>query len=741
MLNEGYDLFQALTKAGIKLPSYHHSVVTPGKSAGPCLRVRLKQDSSISSIEAISTDEEWSGLWTIMDGNQNSRPVVRLNVPLLQIPIEDAWWISFGYTNKQKRENLSEIDKLNALKTALNRSDYFQPFIMPSSDENHNNKTSAEKASDLWNRVRDRANEFSILLSGTNNFVDLQSLFERFGKLPDMPIFAAHLRSAIKSQIESGSLPMDIVEILLVGKLTLNTGKRWVPSDSTVQLAFDIDNGVTVYRKATRTILEIELEAQDIRAGETKSNGDFENKCAYGTTGPLQDSAFPNPRLPFVAEKGMPLVSMFSDASANTRYGLTDWAIVPVGQMLASQIAKSLLWATSEEREGKTWRGVASGIFDKLNEQKDLLITYVNGKPNIDATIANFFGEDQDSSDKQFEVDSKVICDALRTIARELPSSKLKVFALRQVSPGQVQIVLSRTLDPLQIISGAKLWNEGTANLPLISVPLPKENGKAPEDGCPMAPYPDQVVRLLSRQWIREGAKKDKQEPFMPVAGPSLGSIIDLLIHEPKKYESIARDLIRRSLIQVGPLLMGLIGAIRKDKKEHDEQYPVKNRYQALTACSMIGLALHALNSRKEDYMQSSAFSVGKMLALADDIHRSYCQVVRDGSIPPSLLGNSLLSTAMENPARAIAVLGDRLKIYIGWAKTAKEPQEMDKEAEKKQIAIRTARKRVDQYGPIVYSVADQGLPAKMDDVAKAHLILGYLASTKENKEGGQVNE
>jgi hypothetical protein len=91
----------------------------------------------------------------------------------------------------------------------------------------------------------------------------------------------------------------------------------------------------------------------------------------------------------------------------------------------------------------------------------------------------------------------------------------------------------------------------------------------------------------------------------------------------------------------------------------------LKNRYPALIACSTIGLVLYALNSRKEDYMQDSVFAVGKMLALADDIHRSYCEVVRDGSLPPSLLGNSLLSTAMENPTRAVAVLGDRLKIYL----------------------------------------------------------------------------
>jgi len=735
MLNEAYDLLQALYKAGVELPSYQQGIVVPGKSAGPCLRVRLQQDSSISSIEVI-TDEEWSGLWTIMDGNQNSHPVVRLNVPLLKIPLDDAWWTSVGYVDNPNRQHISDVEKNNAIKAALDKSDFIQSFTMSSDDENCQKKTQAEKNSDLWARVQDKSKEFSALLGGNNEVAGVQSVFERIAMLPDMQNFATRLRSAIKEQLESGNIPIDIIETLLVGKLKCVNKGRWEFSETKVQLAFDIDRGGTIYRTKTRTAMEAMLEAQNSSAPENSSLAEPIVKCAYGSDGPLQNAPFPKPRLRIVAEKGMPLVSMFSEKRADTtnkRYGLTDSAIVPVGQTLASQMAKALRWVTSDEREGKTWRGIASGIFDKTREQRDLLITYVNGKPDIDVAVADFFGTGQDSSDKQFEVDSKTVCDALSTIVRELPSSVLRVFVLRQVSPGQVQVVFSRALNPIQIVEGARLWNEGAGNLPPISVPLPKEKEKAPEEGRPVAPYPEQVVRLLSRQWIREGAKKDKQEPFTPVAGPPLGSIIDLLIREPGKYEGVARDLLRRSLIQVGPLLRGLIGAIRTNEGKRCDQYPLKNRYQALIACSTLGLVLHALNSQKEDYMQNGAFAVGKMLALADDIHRSYCEVVRDGSIPPSLLGNSLLSTAMENPARAVAVLGDRLKVYIGWAKTAKEPQGMDKEAEKKRIAVKTARKRVDQYGPIAELVADQGLPAKMDDVAKAHLVLGYLASTKEN--------
>jgi len=731
MLNECYNLLQALKTAGIELPSYQQGIVSPGKNTGPCLRIRLRQDSSISSIEAL-TDEEWSGLWTIMEGNQNSRPVIRLTVPLLNVPIRDSWWTSIGYADSEKRVNVSDIDKLNALKTALNNEAWAQSFTITNGNKDLRVKTQAQKASDLWARVQDKSKEVSILLKDYNELADVQRVFERIAILPDMQQFATYLRLAISEQLETGNIPIEILEAFLVGKLKRAKNNEWERSAIKLQLAFDVESG-TIYRKKTKTAMEAALEFRHSNQQDNSSTNESFNKCAYGSDGLLQTGRFPNPRIPIVGEKGMPLVSMFSDAPANTRYRLTDSAIVPVGQLLASQMAEALLWITSDERKGKTWRSIASGLFEKSREKKDLLISYVDGKPDIDAPVADFFGTDQDSLKKQFEVDSKTVCDALNAVVQELPSSVLRVFVLRQVSQGQVQIVLSREIDPRRIIEGSRLWNEGAANLPSIIIPLPYEKDKAPEEGRPFTPYPEQVVRLLSLQWIRGGAKKDKQDPFTNVAGPSLGSIIDLLVREPYKYKGVAHDLLHRSLVQICPLLVGLTGAIRTYKKERSEQYPLTNRLQALIACSTIGLMLHALNSRKEEYMQNSVFAVGKMLALADDIHRSYCEVVRDGGIPPSLLGNSLLSTAMENPARAITMLGDRLRIYIGWVKTAQEPQGTDEKEEKKLIAIRTARKRLDQYGLMAELVARQGLPAKMDDLAKAHLMLGYLASTKEN--------
>jgi hypothetical protein len=347
MLNECYNLLQALKTAGIELPSYQQSIVSPGKTQVPACELRLRQDSSISSIEAL-TEEEWSGLWTIMDGNQNSRPVVRLTVPLLNVPIEDSWWTSIGYADSEKRVTVSDIDKLNALKTALDNQAWFQSFSMTSGNKDLREKTQAQKASDLWARVKDKSKEISILLTNYNELENVRCVFERIAMLPDLHKFSTHLKLAISEELETGNIPIEILEAFLVGKLKRAKNNEWERSAIKLQLAFDVEIG-TIYRKKTKTTMEAALEFwQNNQQGNSSANGSF-SKCAFGSNGLLVMDRFPNPRIPIVGEKGMPLMSMFSDAPANTRYGLTDSAIVPVGQSLASQMAKALRWITSDD--------------------------------------------------------------------------------------------------------------------------------------------------------------------------------------------------------------------------------------------------------------------------------------------------------------------------------------------------------------------------------------------------------
>ena len=58
--------------------------------------------------------------------------------------------------------------------------------------------------------------------------------------------------------------------------------------------------------------------------------------------------------------------------------------------------------------------------------------------------------------------------------------------------------------------------------------------------------------------------------------------------------------------------------------------------------------------------MTGHVYLVGRLLALADTLHREYCIHVRggEGSIPPQLIGNALMPVAAISPEAAVERLG-----------------------------------------------------------------------------------
>jgi len=87
--------------------------------------------------------------------------------------------------------------------------------------------------------------------------------------------------------------------------------------------------------------------------------------------------------------------------------------------------------------------------------------------------------------------------------------------------------------------------------------------------------------------------------------------------------------------------------------------------------------------------MRSKAFLVGRLLAMADLLHKEYCLDVRKGSIPTQLVGNALMPTALENPQQALARLSDRIYVYKSWV----DKSYSSKESGEKVCACQVGRK------------------------------------------------
>ena len=140
--------------------------------------------------------------------------------------------------------------------------------------------------------------------------------------------------------------------------------------------------------------------------------------------------------------------------------------------------------------------------------------------------------------------------------------------------------------------------------------------------------------------------------------------------------------------------------------------------------------------------MKDAPYQVGQVMSLADTLHKDYCIVVRKGQLPNSLIGTSLMRRALDSPASALADLSERMMEYIRWAKIAQVSPGWPKE-DQRRIAVNEARKKLRQYRPLADRLGTSDLPTECNDVMKAQLLLGFLASPpaeKQNNEGKEEN-
>lgn len=745
MLSETWRLLQGLERSDIKRVRKHKRVQTPGRTL-PCLRVCLDKDGKVASVQDI-VDDNWPS-WTVMEGNQSSFPVVRLQEPLLDMERGHEGWTKLGYDEKgNRRRPPADHVRLSSLEELL---------------KSIRARELSGKVKTLWRRLRDqKAKELADCAKHDDLQLKTVQLFaERFEQAAKVPgLFLRQVAEKTMESLRQGRLTaIDAVEQLMVGKGPPDARGK-LPA-VTVQLAFDIeeteDHVLPLYSKSVKNRL-IEVLPQDPfwkRGSAGQDQPEMTGIDALtGQPAKLEERTFPKVDLPVpsavrrgkrIGRKRFPLVSMFSEARCNIRYGMRDARVFPLAQIRSTHLKEALEEITADERREKTWQHVASGRFETRNgrkiEKPDLLIAYVEEKPMLDAKTAGYFGRGQTVTEAKFEVDAEAVCQALRGIVREKPHSRLNLFLIREVSKGQAQVVLAESPTVKDVLDAAERWQRAMQNIPAVTLYL--QPGKTPDkedipevrDARPLAPYPDQVVQLLSHQWVGDGSG-EQQKAKRAVIGSGLGEVLGLMLRMEGKWEPAASRMLELLIRRVGPLLIGVFGTKHsygprqtQGKQEPFFDYRRESRETALQAVAAFGILLDAFGSRKENYMKEAPYQVGQVLALADTLHKDYCIVVRKGQLPNSLIGTSLMRRALDNPASALADLSERMMEYIRWAKVAQVSQDWPQD-DQRRIAVNEARKKLRQYQPLTERLGASDLPTECNDVMKAQLLLGFLAS------------
>ena len=430
-----------------------------------------------------------------------------------------------------------------------------------------------------------------------------------------------------------------------------------------------------------------------------------------GVEGGGMNDSFPEIKIPVLGN--VKLRAMSSESPCQRRYGLADARSFYVLQPARLEMKTALEWITREERRGKTWCDVSS-----LGGASAMLITYPSELPTEAPELAGLLGGEREQSDpdgSRFEACTRRVTETLKGKPASSRNAELRVFVLTKPDGFRTKVLHSSRYTVQHLLNSADEWQALCRNLPLIVIrQFGPKKGDNPVWQRPLTPYPAEVVWCLNTVWQRMGTHAETAFDFQIADG------LSLLLADGPVLQTIAMRAVRAITVNSLSLLLAIGQATH-----HGKVHPMGKVYgkQALLLPQILGLLLAKLDYKKGSYMKSPPYLVGRLLSLADQLHIQYCHLVRKSQVPPQLVGNALMTSAMETPEKALALFWQRIKPYHAWAQTVQGGDE-----------VRLAKYCLSEMGRVSASLSDPVLPSRCSDTDKVAMLLGYLARSEKEK-------
>lgn len=678
MLNELYQLSRNLQESGIQLVDLHQNIKTPGKAAG--FIVGIDQNGMPHTVEPISA-ENMHKLWTLRKGQHNSFPYIKLKKPILDVMFDDPMY-----------------EKLKSKKTRQEEKTALLIQATQNYDCNKQDLSLAKWTQSQMAEVEGKDQKLSAVVDLVKRMPKSEESSKSFSK---------NLTALLVKSLNE--LTVNLITTLMVGDR--KEKERKLVCDAS--LFFDVSDWEKYLCRVAHPEMGLLLSKYLPNAAvDSKKEG----KSAFGGS-ELHMESYPDPNLPLIGR--IYLFSMNEDAPCHNRYGKIGSAIFPASLKEVQALHGAINWCVTDERKGKTWQGVPN-----VKRKQDLLISYLEEKPENAIELASIFAapdvKESEIAEAAYENKTRTVCDALRGEPGLNDNSQVNVLVISKVDEGRAQVVLSSTFSIKNIIQSVEGWRSAANNRPVFSLWLPPaKKGEKAMKVEPSCPSPTDVMKCLQNQWIKNGL--DKRD----VPGLYLRQVYDLYLGDAFIARQVANNFLNLSLQRLGDLFIGYGGVDhtqRSDKAIEDKaikKYSTDARKSVLHGISILAIALYKLGIKKEDYMKNAAFNVGRMLSLADKLHEQYCRHVRKNDVPPQMIGNALMHTALDNPTKGLALLSERLLIYQAWATKAQGDN------------IGLAKWVLGQMGQVSADLENAVIPTQADDAVKAQILLGYLAHVK----------
>lgn len=766
MLLEAYQLLKNRIGQMPDENQSHEHFSTNISKAYDTWRLILNSDGSIYKIEPMG-EKESPGFWSLVEGpNAKAKrfPALRSKSPLLQLDVNATEW---EILKRVSDNNLSEAKKL-LLELAEKLQKHPQDF---------HDAWSLKAAPIIKWKTDANGDLLPFLKQCVTAFGRFCGLNEQLGweyetkakkdsrewkkeltqsRLRHAEAVANGLVSAFVVLLQSAT-QKDQVKAIAASLLGTRKEKQGKPViEVATQLCIDLHLPETL----GSTLYTPRMAKMVLACLGTGSAEGLPGVCSIsGVEGALLKTKMPPWCCSPLFKFNSPPYSKFHGAPCNQRYGKFGLDGFDISSQLARSLVGALQGMTAPNMEWKTWIKLHNGKFEKQSGKKpmplkDLMLAYPSFDMDELVTVNVFtHGRNEDAEEMadratQFVDCAERLCRALKEKSKVGSSETeyMHIMLVRPISPGQIQLSYAVAPTINDFVFALEAWALSDNNLPAkLCVPLPYK--KSVTDfrwRTPRLLFPEQISQLLTQQWTRDGSERTY------IQGPPVGMVLDLFLRKRGVWEESALRLLEMTLDRGEALLVGAghvlhredHGAddpwklwksfIAKAQSGKDKRYP---DYALAQTISLIGSLLYAMNSNVEDYINESAYLVGKLLAMMDELHKCYCIVVRENDIPNALIGNGLLRRAGDSPALAFSELLDRSPIYLGWAKTAAISEKMSKQ---KKNAVESAREVLRLAQPLVDKLrSGQLLEKELSTVGKAHLFLGYLSPVLGTDEGG----
>ena len=706
MINELKNLADSMEKCGIKTEESWHKSFLPLKTTSPCYVVHLSDAGQIADIRLIDKQQVLY-LKTYLGGsNGDTFPAFNFT---------PFYTFSDQLPKKASKESKSKLcdDLIAALK---NQKDPEIPEIL---------KLDRRKADAKTEKCIDKiAKKFFDCMGPNGDFPVLSKLMKSLRLLLD---------SDGKQVSFAEQFNRKLIDFLLADP-RLGNYSNYKSSlfpilfkcESDVILFFDVEIPEPEYVASNKTMREVNLRlfAADDKAAPKNAGTEASFQDAFGLECNPEDlkDKMPSVKLPGKLSDTV-LRSMNSESPCQYRYGKIDAESYPAGKIIKQHLKNTLEWICKPEFEGKTWESAG------FNEIIFAYPTELKIEKNM--WLARSFGNGHGQEMKFLDCAH----DTLRQLSgldRDLKNIKIELFAIKVADRARRKIVYSRDYSADLLQTSVEQWKRGAENIPDIRLqcwlPRGKDDPKTEKSQYQAlsfhAPYPLAVMPVIYFGWHQNSQSKTipkfKGNPVLdniPVF-EGLDLFFDAGIREDQGKSWLSKIII----IGYNLLVSAGEAAIRGEIISSGQipEYLEK-------ALPILGILLYKLNIRKESYMNESPYLIGRMLNLTDRLHALYCEVVRKGNLPNELLGDSFYPQFTMNPVQAFAALGERIRPYLAWAKTAS--------GEKAGLA----RWLLAEIGKTANALKANSLPKRMTDADKAQMLLGFLGNIS-SQDGEKVS-